>query len=253
MKYFLLSFFLITLSCIKVQKKETKNNIIKTEKVNKEEAISKEIKEKVIVKTQEELIIVLKNPKKIADAKALIENSSLKWQELVIDNTYLKAALIKVPIDKKDFWIERLKTSNEFTSVEINTSKTIDNIKNIAENTFVKVSKTHCSGDCAVYDAILFKNGTVIFNGIENVSTIGKQEFTITESQMNKIKNMFDKTSFGTYFDSYSTKSVMDYPSTFITHNKKQIEIKLWKNVPLELALAYEAFEDILFEKKLIE
>ena len=45
----------------------------------------------------------------------------------------------------------------------------------------------------------------------------------------------------------------MDYPSTFITHNDKQIEIKLWKNVPDELAFAYEAIEDVLFEQKLLE
>lgn len=255
MKYVLLSFFLIALSCNqqKKEKKEVKENI-KTEKPIKEEVIiTKVVKEKAVVKTDEELILVLKNPKMVLDAKALIENSSLQWQELVIDSKYLKAALIKVPIDKKDFWIERLKSSNEFSSVEVNTSETISTIKNIAENTFVKVSKTHCSGDCAVYDAILFKDGTFIFNGIENVLIEGKQEFTISDDKMKKIKNMFEKTSFGTYFDSYSTKSVMDYPSTFITHNNKQIEIKLWKNVPLELALAYESFEDILFEEKLIE
>ncbi|MEO9569969.1 MAG: DUF6438 domain-containing protein [Polaribacter sp.] len=256
MKYYLLLFFIIALSCNQHQKEKKEiNKTIKTEKTIKVEEVEiiKEVKEKVIIKTHEDLIIVIKKPKKVEDAKALIENSSLTWQKLVIDNEYLKAALIKVPIDKKDFWIERLKSSNEFSSVQINTPKTITAIKNIAENTYVKVSKTHCSGDCAVYDVILFKDGSLIFNGIENVLIKGKQEFIISEVKMKKLKKMFEKTSFGTYFDSYTSKSVMDFPSTFITHNNKQIEIKLWKNVPLELALAYEAFEDILFEKKLIE
>ena len=254
MKYILLLSFFIALSCNqqKKEKKEIKEN--QTEKTVKEEKIIvKEVKEKPIIKTQEDLIVVLKNPKNVTDAKALIENSSLIWDKLVIDNNLLKAALIKVPIDKKDFWIERLKTSNTFSTVEVNTKETIESIKYIAENTFVKVRKTHCSGDCAVYDVILFKDGKVIFNGIDNVLIQGKQEFTISKAKMKKIKGMFKKTSFSKYSDSYVDKSIMDFPSTIITHKNKQVEIKLWKKVPLELALAYEAFEDILYEKKLIE
>ncbi len=98
----------------------------------------------------------------------------------------------------------------------------------------------------------MLKDGNVIFNGIENVNSLGIQKFSISETKMNKIKSMFQKTTFGTYIDSYVDKSLMDYPSTFITHNDKQIEIKLWKDVPLELALAFEAVEDILFDKKII-
>jgi hypothetical protein len=254
MKYFLLLSLLITLSCKQqitvVKKKEN----IKTEITGKEEiVIIEKVKEKTIENKQEELIAVLKNPKNVTDAKALIENSSLIWEELVIDNIALKAALIKVPIDKKEFWIERLKKSNVFSSIEIKTKETIASINYIAENTFLKIRKTHCSGDCAVYDVQLFKDGKVIFYGIENVLVKGKKEFVISETKMKKLKQMFSKTSFGTYFDSYTDKSIMDFPSTFITHNNKQIEIKLWKNVPLELALAYESFEDLLFEQKLIE
>jgi hypothetical protein len=252
MKYIILIFFLIASSCNQTKNVQKKIKTTKTEKKEKIVVIE-EVIEKQIIKTQEDLIVVLKNPKKVADAKALIENSSLVWKELVIDNVTLKAALIKVPIDKKDFWVDRLKTSNTFSSVEIKTKETIDSIKLIAENTFVKIRKTHCSGDCAVYDVLLFKDGKVIFNGIENVLFKGRQEFTISEIDMKRIQKKFAKTSFGKYFDSYVDTSLMDYQSTFITHDNKQVEIKLWKNVPLELALAYEAFEDILFEKKLIE
>ncbi len=240
MKYILLFSLLFTLSC-----HQTKNVKKETEK------IKTEIKEKE--KTQEELVVVLKNPKNVVDAKALIENSSLIWSELVIDNTTLKAALIKVPVAKTTFWIDRLQKSNTFSSVEVKTSNSINVIKDISENTFLKIRKTHCSGHCAVYDATLLKDGRVIFNGIENVLIKGKQEFTISKTRMKKLQETFSKTSFGKYFDSYIDKSLMDYPSTFITHDNKEIEIKLWKNVPLELVLAYEDFENVLFEKKMIE
>ena len=240
MKYILLFSLLFTLSC-----HQTKNVKKETEK------IKTEIKEKE--KTQEELVVVLKNPKNVVDAKALIENSSLIWSELVIDNTTLKAALIKVPVAKTTFWIDRLQKSNTFSSVEVKTSNSINVIKDISENTFLKIRKTHCSGHCTVYDATLLKDGRVIFNGIENVLIKGKQEFTISKTRMKKLQETFSKTSFGKYFDSYIDKSLMDYPSTFITHDNKEIEIKLWKYVPLELVLAYEDFENVLFEKKMIE
>ena len=254
MKYTTLFVLILMLSCNQQKKEKEEIKINQPEKVVVEKkVIIEEVKEKSIIKTKEELIVVLKNPNNVNDAKALIENSSLSWDKLVIDNNTLKVALIKVPIDKKDFWIERLKLSNVFSTVEVNTNETLSSIKYFAENTFIKVSKSHCSGDCPVYDAVLLKDGKVIFNGIENVLVKGKQEFTISENKMKKIKEMFEKTSFGTYFDSYVDKSIMDFPSTFITHNDKQIEIKLWKNVPEELAFAYEAFEDVLFEKKMIE
>ena len=247
MKYILILSSLIALSC-----KQQQNNI-KNTKATKIEITIKEEKENPIIKTQEDLIVVLKNPNNLIDAKALIENSGLVWSELVIDNVILKTALIKVPINKKAFWIDRLKKSNVFSSIEIKNKETINNIKYISENTYVKIRKSNCYGDCTVYDVVLFKNGKVIFNGIENVLSKGKQEFTISESKMKKIKVMFEKTFFDTYLESYIDKSLMDSSSTFITYNKKQIEIKLWKNVPSELVLAYQSIKDILFEKKLIQ
>ena len=247
MKYIFILSFLIALGCKQQQNK------IKNTKAAQIEITIKEEKENPIIKTQEDLIVVLKNPNNVIDAKALIENSGLIWSELVIDIVALKTVLIKVPIDKKDFWIDRLKKSNAFSSVEIKTRETINSIKSISENTYVKIRKSYCYSDCAVYDVVFFKNGKVIFNGIEHVINKGKHEFTISESKMKKIKGMFKKTLFDTYLESYVDKSLMDFPSTFITYNKKQIEIKLWKNVPLELVLAYQSIEDILFEKKLIQ
>ena len=262
MKYLFFSFFIIALSCNQSKKetteiKKTENKeTIKEEKAI-EEKIEKEVVEqkivKPIVKTHENLIITLKNPQNIVDAKALIENSSLIWDDLIINKNTVKVASIKVPIDKKDFWISKLKESNVFSSVEKNTKEALIFIKNNIENTFAKIRKTQCSGDCPVYEVTLFKDGKVIFNGIQNVSYIGKKEFTLSEDKMKKIQDKFKKKSFGTYLDTYVDESLMDYPSTFISHNDKQIEIKLWKNVPEELAFAYEALEDILYNNKLLE
>lgn len=246
MKYYLiLLIFVFALGC-----NQTKNIVEKKVEVKEEKNI---VKETVKVKTQENLLVVLKDPKEVLNAKALIENSSLVWERLIIDKKNLKVASIKVPVDKKDFWIQRLISANVFSSVEINTETVLQNIKYIAENTFVKIRKTHCSGDCPIFDVIFFKDGKVTFNGIANIPSKGIKEFTLTEKQQKKVKEIFSKTSFGTYFDTFIDKSMADFPSTFITHENKEIEIKLWKNVPDELAMAYEYLDTILLEKKMIE
>jgi hypothetical protein len=234
MKYFLTSFFFIALSC-----SQTKNIIKKTE--------PKEIKKK------EQIVLVLKNAKDIANAKDFIVNSGLTWFELIINETNLKAALVEIPVDKKYFWIDRLKTSNIFSAVEVNSEENIEKIKNIAKNTFVKIRKTYCSGDCPVFDLIVFNDGKVLFNGIENVPFKGIKDFILTEKQLKELKGYFSKTTFSAYSNSIVDKSIADFPSTFITYQNKEIEIKLWKNVSEELIFAYEYLDVILLQEKLIK
>lgn len=251
MKYFSLLFFVITLSCNQPKKEVKKVTPAETKKIEK--IVVKEIVKTPIINTTEELIIVLKDANNSTDAKALIENSGLIWSKLAIDTNNLKAALIQVPINKKDFWVERLKTSNVFSSVEINSENVINKIKIIALNTFVKVRKTHCSGDCPVFDITFFKDGKVLFNGIENVLIVSVKEFEISENELKKLKKLFSKTTFNSYSNAFLDKTIVDYPSTFITHQNKEIEIKLWKNVPDELINAHEFLDEILLNYKLIE
>jgi hypothetical protein len=257
MKYFLLLFILLTLSCNQSKNKEEKieqKEIIKKEKTEVKEKIEvKEIKKDSFVKTKETLVIVLKNVNNLKDAKALIVNSGLTWVKLIINDTNLKAALIEVSVDKKHFWIDRLKTSNVFSSVEVNSEENIEKIKNIAKNTFVKIRKTHCSGDCPVFDMIVFNDGKVLFNGIENIPFKGIKEFILTKKQLKKLKDYFSKTSFNNYSESFIDIAIADFPSTFITYQNKEIEIKLWKNIPEELIFAYEYLDVILLQEKLIK
>ena len=115
------------------------------------------------------------------------------------------------------------------------------------------IRKTHCSGDCPVFDVKIYKNKTAEYFGIDNVPQKGKINFTISDKQYKKLQNLFSKTTFGTYFDAPKTKKVVDYPSTFIIYENKQIEVRLWKNAAEELAIAYDYLDGILLEKKLIE
>lgn len=213
----------------------------------------KDDQENTTIKTHTDIIVVLKNPKNALDTKALIENSGLIWNDFIINTNALKVVDIKVPIEKKDFWIKRLNATNEFSKVVSKSDKLLKSIKEEATNTFVKISKTPCLGECAVYDATFLNDGTLLFNGIKNTLVSGPQKVNISDETMKKIKEKFNKTTFGTYLDSYANRRLMDSPSTFITFDDKQIEIKLWKNVPTELTAAYKVLENVLLKEKLID
>jgi len=240
MKFFLLLFLILATSCHQQKKVIKDNNTV-------------DVKEYSTIKTNSELIVVLKNPNNVIDTKNLIVNSSLIWDQLIVNDSSLKVALIKVPIDKKQFWIARLKTANVFNSVETYSAETVKKIKDIAKNSLIQIRKTTCFGKCPVYSVIVFKDGKVTFNGIDNVLLKGEQKFKISKTKLKNIKEIFQKTSFSTYPDSFVNRAVMDYPSTFITYKNKQIEIKLWKKAPEEVLLAFKAVENILSEEKMID
>lgn len=252
MKSFLVSFILLALGCNQPAIKNKKKILPKietTKPVPKEEVI---VKKEVKIPLKE-ILVTINDLNKIKDAKKLVENNGLIWNKTIINSAVLKVASIKIPIDKIDFWTQRLKENNIFSSVQTYSNIALENLKLVAKNTFIKVKKNKCSGDCPVYDVVFFKDRNVNFNGVENVLVKGKKKFTITEKQYKKLSEMFRKTSFKDYNTGFISKSLIDFPSTYITHQNKQVEIKLWRNVPDELAYAYEYLEGILLEKKLIE
>ncbi|MDB0613720.1 hypothetical protein PL371_17990 [Tenacibaculum maritimum] len=102
MKYItLLTLLIISFSCVSSKKTTTEernmNNNITTTKI-----------------IRGELIAVVKNPKKIDDAKQLITNSGLIWDQLLSDQEDLAIVLIKVPVEKHDFLDNALDTIKYF-------------------------------------------------------------------------------------------------------------------------------------------
>ncbi len=246
MRYLLLSVFALTMACA-TPKKDKKNTTIEEETVI-------EIKDKTPeVVINNELILVLNNPEKVEDAKALITNSGLDWNKLIFDQDDLKIALITVPKEKIDFWVKRLGESGTFKSVEKNQILTINNIKKDYENRLISIKKTPCFGDCPVYSLDIDKDGNVIFNGIQYVLKEGKHEFKLTEKQLKKINDMLSEKDFSEFKKAYDDTRITDLPSTFITHNGKQIKIRLWKDIPDELINVHEYIEGILLDQKFLE
>ena len=246
MKYLLLLFLVFTIAC-STPKKDTKNNEVKDEE--KEIVIKEEVKIPEVI--ENELILVLKNPKNINDAKALVTNSGLAWNKIVFDKKDFKIALITVPKDKIDFWTQRLKESGSFETVEKNEDLILNNLKKEYENRLLSIRKTPCFGDCPVYDLNIDKEGNVIYNGIQYVIEEGKREFKLSDVELKKLTEMLNTGNFDSFKDEYDNPRITDLASTFITYNGKQIKIRLWNDIPDELINVHEYVEGILLDKKL--
>lgn len=248
MKYLYLSIFLITLSC--GSKKNVKDDTKNTTEVKETKDDSKEVKS---AKEFEELLVVLKNPKNLSNAKALVTNSGLKWDKLLFDQEALKIGLIKVPAAKKDFWIERLGQSGEFRSVEPNKTGSFNRIVEEENNNYFTMRKSPCFGDCPVYEVTIDKDGNVVFNGKDYTLFKGKEEFKLTDKEFNTLKSKIESSNFNKLKDKYDNPRITDLPSTFVRHNGKEVQIRIWKDVPANLSDVHEYVEGILLEKKLIK
>lgn len=245
MKTILLSIFLLALSC------GSPKEVTKETKKESETKIEETMETPEII--NEEIIAVLKYPNRMDDAKQLVVNSGLTWDKLIFNQDDTKIALLKVPADKRAFWIERLLSSGEFKSVELNEELTLNKIISKIESSLVSLSKTPCYGHCPVFEVNINKEGKVTYKGLKNVLVKGEKEFNLTEKQFSKLKSMLDKTSFSEYKTAYNNPRIMDLPSTYISHKNKEVQLRVWGEVPTELVQVTEYIEDILLAKKFYE
>ncbi|WP_299665557.1 DUF6438 domain-containing protein [uncultured Polaribacter sp.] len=246
MKLYFLLFFLVVLTCSQSKNEPSVKNSKKNELIIEDLDALKENNFK-------ELILVLKNPKEISDIKEILIENNLTISNLIANKKTYKAAIISVPSDNFDFWNNKLKKTNLFSTITLNTEAVLNSVKNLAENTLINVIKTSCFGDCPVFEVTFFKNGEVQFFGKEFVLVEGATTFTLEKSELKKLNDMFEKTMFKDFEDAKETDAVKDFSDTFITYNDEQIKIILWRNIPDEIAYAYDYIEELLLKEKLIE
>lgn len=60
------------------------------------------------------------------------------------------------------------------------------------QRALISLSKGRCLGNCPVYDLWVFKNGNVIYNGIDNVNKTGIHETTISISKVDSLTKLMD-------------------------------------------------------------
>jgi len=247
MKYIYLSIFLLALSCGGL-KKENKTNTTTPVSTVKETVI--EAKKETPKITYDKLLVVLKNPNALSDVKALVKNSGLQWSATAFENETTKIGVVQVPSDKKDFWIDRLQKSGEFKTVTNNNKATLDALIKKATSTYFSIRKTECFGDCPVYEVSIDEKGNVVYNGLKYVNEVGERKFALTEKELKKFKEALAKSDFSTYEKVYDNPELMDLPSTYITFDGKQTQIRLWKDIPKDLINVHEFVDGLLYNKK---
>ena len=100
----------------------------------------------------------------------------------------------------------------------------------------INIKKTSCFGYCPVYDAAIFPDGTVAYDGQENVKHVGYFEFKITQNEINDIRKSIDSLNVFALSDEYD-ENITDIPSTILTfyQNDKAKRIKVRYGAPQKL------------------
>jgi len=243
MKFLSLFIFLLAFNCSSV-KTETKEPTQPEPEVVKKEAPKIE---------DEKLLVVLKNPDSIDNVKALVKNSGLTWDKMAFENNTTKIGVINVPGDKKDFWLERLKVSGDFKSVQENKKENLSALIKKAKAAFFTFRKSECLGDCPVYDVTIDEKGNVTYKGVKYVTVKGVQKFVLTEEEFTTLKEKLTKNSFSNYKKKYDNANIMDLPSTYISYKDTLVQIRLWKQIPKDLVDVHEYVQGILLDKKFFE
>ncbi len=249
MKHILLAAILLASTCDNPKKKSENTTNLKQDAV---EQVEKKVVEKTET-TADDIVVVLKNPKKIEECKSFLTNSGLTWKKMVFDNGTSKIGVIKAPKGKRDYWLKKLKTSNMFRTIKANETSTVDALILKEKNTLFSYHKTQCFGDCPTYEFSVDNDGNVTYNGIEYVNVKGIQEFKLTDKELETLKGILGKNDFTSYKDIYDNPRIKDLSSTFMTYNGKQVQIRLWKDIPKDLINLNEFVDGLLLSKKFFE
>lgn len=87
------------------------------------------------------------------------------------------------------------------------------------DKAFISLSKGRCLGKCPVYDLWVFKDGRVLYNGIDNVLKKGVQETSISLAQIDTLEKLIPTIKHHNINDVISR----DKPLTILKFNNKRI------------------------------
>lgn len=206
-----------------------------------------------ILDANQGIAVLLQDPNQITETIKAINDKGLVWDKELIDVNTLKDGIIRIPADKKDVWLNQLIESGELKNIKIYSEEALKRLIEREKNSFFKMRKTACFGDCPVYDLLINKEGKVSFNGKKYTLLKGNHEFQLSDKEFKTLKSKLGKKNFTSYESKYDNPKITDLPSTYITHNGKEVQVRLWGEAPKELIDVHEYLEGILLAKKYIK
>ncbi len=106
-----------------IEESEDIQDVVKYEPTNDPKA------DKDLLDPKQGVIVVFNSEN--TETEKLINQKGLKLEKMLLDQNSLKVGLIKVPADKKEYWLNRLMESGEFKDVKLYSEK---NLKRILKN-----------------------------------------------------------------------------------------------------------------------
>ncbi|CAL2103126.1 conserved exported protein of unknown function [Tenacibaculum sp. 190130A14a] len=90
--------------------------------------------------------------------------------------------------------------------------------KDAKSNTLLYYGKTRCLGKCPVFDMYIYEDGTLFYEGFENVSVIGKKELKLSSKDLSFLKEELNKLSF-----TVQNQQKRDLPNIILKYNGKKM------------------------------
>lgn len=118
---------------------------------------------------------------------------------------------------------------------------------NPSTTVIIMMEKTACMGVCPTYKFEVFLDKTARYNGKDHVKNIGQYTATLTDAQLDNLKNSFAEADYFSFANVYSAQ-VSDLPTTFIYYHSGTESLKItdYWGAPEELKNLEKEVEEII-------
>lgn len=129
--------------------------------------------------------------------------------------------------------------------------------KKSSSDILITLERGACYGTCPIYSAQISGDGTVIYNGVENVKIKGRKTFKIPKAKVQELTKAFESINYFTFKDKYETDErgmrIADLPTatTSISLKGKSKKVVNYFGAPKELKELENKIDEIAGLKKL--
>lgn len=122
----------------------------------------------------------------------------------------------------------------------------------------ISIERGACYGTCPIYSAQISGDGTVVYNGVENVRVKGKKQFKIPKAKVRELVKAFESINYFSLKDKYETDErgmrIADLPTvtTSISLKGKTKKVVHYYGAPKELRELENKIDEVGGLKKLI-
>jgi heat shock protein HslJ len=126
-------------------------------------------------------------------------------------------------------------TTNETTDIGLITKPSDDQLQygnGISNSDAITLYKSPCKGPCQEFTLVLYKDGTVVYDGKFNAKLQGRKLLKVDRSEFDELFSKFEQSSFTNFSAKYDDETIMDIQNTYLTYKGKKIHIRYPPNAP---------------------